>query len=153
MAVSPEETARDLLEVVPLITRELRSEMRKQSSTDLTVAQFRTLAFVDRNVGASLLEVANHLGLTPPSTSRLIDGLITRGMIIREDHPADRRRVKLTVTPRGQRILEASRQGTLNYLANKLGCLNANDRKTIVKAMKTLQPIFTNPACAGPGAK
>ena len=153
MDISPEETARDLLEVVPLITRELRSEMRKQSSTDLTVAQFRSLAFVDRNAGASLLEVANHLGLTPPSTSRLIDGLISRGMIIREDHPADRRRVKLTVTSRGQRILETSRQGTLDYLANKLGRLTASDRETIVKAMKTLQPIFTNTLRAGTGAR
>jgi len=153
MVVSPEEAARNLLEVVPLITRDLRSEMRNQSSTDLTVVQFRSLAFVDRNAGASLLEVANHLGLTPPSTSRIVNVLIARGMMTREDHPADRRRVMLTVTNRGQKILEVSRRGTLTYLSNKIKELSAADRETIAIAMKTLQPIFTNTIGTIAGAK
>jgi DNA-binding MarR family transcriptional regulator len=143
MAVTAEEAARELLEVVPTIVREIRSEMRTRSSSDLTVPQFRTLSFVNRNIGSSLLEVANHLGLTPPSTSRLVDGLIARGMMTREDHPADRRRVQLTVTHRGQKILETSRRGTLTYLTDKLGDIGAEDREVIFKAMKALQPIFT----------
>ena len=40
------------------------------------------------------------MGLTPPSTSRLVDNLIARGLMARNDHPADRRRVQLTVTDR-----------------------------------------------------
>lgn len=144
MSITPEEAARELLEVVPIITKEIRSEMRSRRSPDLTVPQFRTLAFVNRNPGSSLLEVANHLGLTPPSTSRLVDGLIVRGMMTREDHPADRRRVRLTVTHSGQKTLETSRRGTLAYLADKLSSISTDDREAIFKAMKTLQPIFTN---------
>jgi DNA-binding MarR family transcriptional regulator len=144
MSITPEEAARELLEVVPIVMREIRSEMRSRRSPDLTVPQFRTLAFVNRNVGSSLLEVAKHLGLTPPSTSRLVDGLIVRGMITREDYPADRRRIRLTVTPLGQKTLETSRRGTLTYLADKLSSISADDREVIFKAMKALQPIFTN---------
>jgi len=147
--ITPEEAARELLEVVPIINREIRSEMRSRRSPDLTVPQFRTLAFVNRNVGTSLLEVANHLGLTPPSASRLVDGLIERSMITREDYPADRRRIRLTVTPRGQKILENSRRCTLAYLADKLSSIGAEDREVVFKAMKALQPIFTNEVRTG----
>ncbi len=153
MTITPEDAAREILEVVPLVTREIRSEMRSQTSADLTVPQFRALNFTDRNPGSSLLEVANHMGLTPPSTSRLVDGLIARGMVTREEHPADRRRVRLTVTNRGQRILEASRRGTLHYLAEKLSGVSDDDRENIAKAMKTLQPIFTKAAQTGTEAK
>jgi DNA-binding MarR family transcriptional regulator len=149
MSITSDEVARELLEVVPLINREIRSEMRNRRSPNLTVPQFRTLAFVNRNVGSSLLEVTNHLGLTPPSTSRLVDGLIACGMITREDHPADRRRVRLTVTRRGQKILENSRRCTLAYLADKLSSISADDREVIFKAMRALQPIFTNNARTG----
>jgi len=141
--LSPEEAAHELLEVIPIVMREIRSEMRSRRSPDLTVPQFRTLAFVNRNIGSSLLEVANHLGLTPPSTSRLVDGLIVRSLMTREDHPDDRRRVKLTITHLGQKILETSRQDALTYLVGKLNRISADDREVIVKAMKALQPIFT----------
>jgi MarR family transcriptional regulator for hemolysin len=142
MTVATDEAARELLEVVPVIVKDIRSQMRNRRSPDLTVPQFRTLAFVDRNKGASLSAVANHMGLTLPSTSRLVDGLIARGMITREDNPADRRRVKLDVTNHGLTILETSRRGTLTYLADKIASLSAEDREVIAKAMKAMRSVF-----------
>ena len=153
MTLSSEEAARELLEVIPIVMREIRSEMRSRRSPDLTVPQFRALSFVNRNAGSSLLEVANHLGLTPPSTSRLVDGLIYRNMMTREDHPDDRRRVKLIVTNIGKQILEASRQDALTYLSAKLSSINTDDREAIIKAMNVLQPIFSDNAKTRTGLK
>ena len=142
MIVASDEAARELLEVVPVIMKDIRSEMRSRRPPDLTVPQFRTLAFVDRNKGTSLSAVANHMGLTLPSTSRLVDGLIARGMLTREDNPADRRRVKLGVTNHGLTILETSRRGTLTYLADKMASLSTEDTEVIVKAMKAMRSVF-----------
>jgi MarR family transcriptional regulator for hemolysin len=142
MIVDSDEAARELLEVVPVIVKDIRSEMRSRRSPDLTVPQFRTLAFVDRNRGTSLSAVANHMGLTLPSTSKLVDGLLDRGMLTREDNPADRRRVKLGVTNHGLRILETSRRGTLMYLTGKIASLSTDEREVIVKAMKAMRSVF-----------
>jgi MarR family transcriptional regulator for hemolysin len=142
MTTDLEESARKLLEVVPLIMQDIRSEMRSRRSFDLTVPQFRALAFVNRNEGSSLWEVARHVGLTPPSTSRLVDNLIARGLMERNDHPADRRRVMLNVTGHGLALLQASTQGTLSYLADKLSGVDADDRKLIDKAVETLRTVF-----------
>jgi MarR family transcriptional regulator for hemolysin len=142
MTVDLEESARKLLEVVPIIMQDIRSEMRSRRSLDLTVPQFRALAFVNRNEDSSLWEVAHHMGLTPPSTSRLVDGLIARGLMARNDHPADRRRVRLTVTDNGLAILEASTQGTVSYLADKLSGVDADNREAIDKAVEALRAVF-----------
>jgi len=144
MVVNPQESARELLEVVPTVMRDIRSEMRSRRSPELTVPQFRTLAFVNRKEGPSLSEVADHMGLTPPSTCRLVDGLIARGMMTRQGHPTDRRRLRLAVTRRGQMILEASRRGTLAYLADRLDGVAPDDRVVIVKAMEILRSVFAN---------
>ena len=142
MTVDLEESARKLLEVVPIIMQAIRSEMRSRRSLDLTVPQFRALAFVNRNEGSSLWEVARHMGLTPPSTSRLVDGLIERGLMSRNDHPADRRRVRLTVTGPGLAILEASTEGTASYLADKLSGVDADNMEVIDKAVEALRTVF-----------
>jgi MarR family transcriptional regulator for hemolysin len=142
MTTDLEESARKLLEVVPLIMQDIRSEMRSRRSLDLTVPQFRALAFVNRNEGSSLWQVAHHMGLTPPSTSRLVDNLIARGLMARSDHPADRRRVQLTVTVHGIAILEASTRGTLSYLAEKLSAADADNREVIDKALEALRTVF-----------
>jgi DNA-binding MarR family transcriptional regulator len=142
MTIDLEESARKLLGVVPIIMQDIRSEMRRRRSLDLTVPQFRALAFVNRNEGSSLWEVAHHMGLTPPSTSRLVDGLITRGLMARNDHPTDRRRVRLTVTGPGLAVLEASTQGTLSYLADKLSGVDADTREVVDKAVEALRMVF-----------
>src|SRR5208283_2776860 len=97
------------------------------------------LAFVDRNKDTSLSAVANHMGLTLPSTSKLVDGLMARGMLTREDNPADRRRVKLGVTNHGLTILETSRRGTLTYLTDKIASLSDEEREVIIKALKAMR--------------
>lgn len=140
---APDESASELLDVVPIVMRNIRSEMRSRRSPDLTIPQFRTLLFVNRNKNASLFEVANNMGLTPPSASRLVDVLISRGFMTREEHPTDRRRVKLAVTDRGLVVLENCRKGTLSNLTGKLSVLPLEDRQTIVKAMQTLRHVFT----------
>ncbi len=146
MITTSEQAAHELLEVVPAVMKELRTEMRSRRTPDLTVPQFRTLAFVDHNKGTSLSAVANHMGLTLPSTSRLVDVLISRGMLTREDNPADRRRVKLDVTAHGLGILETSRRGTLTYLTGKIASLSAEDKEVIVKAMKAMRSVFASGA-------
>jgi len=144
MIVTPEESAGELLEVVPMVMKEIRSQMRSHGATELTVPQFRTLAFVNRNQGSPLCKVADHMGLMPPSVSALVDGLIKRGMMTREDQPGNRRRVRLVVTSRGKAILETSRRGTMMYLAKKLSSVSADNREIIVKAMETLRSVFTS---------
>jgi DNA-binding MarR family transcriptional regulator len=142
MTVTSEESARELLEVVPVVMREIRSQMRSRRSLDLTIPQFRTLAFVNRNRGSSLYEVSDHMGLTPPSVSTLVDGLIGRGMMTREEHPTDRRRVRLAVTSHGRAILETATRETLTYLAKKLSNVTTDNREVIAKAMEILRMTF-----------
>ncbi len=143
MAVTSDTCAQAVLEVVPVVMRTIRARMRQHRAADLSVPQFRTLAFIDRNAGASLSDVAEHIGLTLPSMSKIVDGLVARKLVIRETHPEDRRRMILTLTRSGQTALVTSRKATRACLAEMLAPLSDAERMTIVKAMENLREVFS----------
>jgi len=144
MPASPDVCAQEILEVVPAVMRTIRAELRRHRTADLSVPQFRTLAFIDRNVDASLSDVAEHIGLTLPSMSKIVDGLVTRKLVTRQTHPIDRRRMILALTTRGQTALQSSRAATRACLAEDLAALSDRQRDTIVQAMEILRPLFTS---------
>ena len=148
MTVTADQCARQVLEVAPLIMRAIRAGMRA-GSPDLTVPQFRALGFVGRNPGASLSDVAEHIGLTLPSMSKLMDGLVARKLVTRVTDTDDRRRLLLALTPRGRALLETSRAATRARLAGRLASLPPSERAVVVEAMRALQPIFAPASIAG----
>jgi DNA-binding MarR family transcriptional regulator len=145
MTTSPGVCAQEILDVVPVVMRTIRAELRRHRAADLSVPQFRTLAFIDRQPDASLSDVAEHIGLTLPSMSKIVDGLVARKLVTRRTHPADRRRLTLALTARGQTALQTSREATRACLAEDVAALNDRQRNTIVQAMEILRPLFTSP--------
>src|SRR5947208_16071764 len=101
--------AGNLLDGLPPVMWFIRRQMRRHRTAGLTVPQFRALALVDRYPTASLSLVAEHLGSSQPSASRLIDGLVIRGFVTRKQCDQDRRQVKLGLTARGKLILDKAR--------------------------------------------
>jgi DNA-binding MarR family transcriptional regulator len=143
MPTSPDACAQEILEVVPAVMRSIRTELRHHRTADLSVPQFRTLAFIDRNTDASLSDVAEHIGLTLPSMSKIVEGLVVRKFVTRQTHPVDRRRMTMTLTARGLTALQASRDATRACLAEDLAGLTERQRDTIAQAMEILRPVFT----------
>ena len=143
MPTTPDTCAQAMLEIVPSIMRNIRAEMRRHRTADLSVPQFRTLAYIDRNDAASLSDVADHIGLTLPSMSKIVEGLVIRKLVTRQTHPVDRRRMTLALTARGQTALQTSREATRACLAEDLAALSDRQRETIAQAMEILRPVFT----------
>ena len=138
-----DECAHEVLDVVPLAMRLIRKKLREQGAQLLSVPQFRTLLFISSNKGASLSEVADHIELTLPSMSALVDGLVTRNFVVRRTRPEDRRRVDLTLTERGEATLRSARKATQDYLKVRFSSLSESERGTILKGMKILRRVLS----------
>ncbi len=146
MPASAAQCARQVLEAVPLVMRAIRREMRRQRKPGLSVPQFRILVMLNRHQGASLSEVAEHMGLTLPSISKMVDGLVVRDLLTRETDPGDRRRLTLSLTPAGHSSMQTAYAATQTYLAGRLETLAASEREALIQAMAALVDIFGTPA-------
>jgi DNA-binding MarR family transcriptional regulator len=136
------DSAQVILEVVPLVMRTIRTEMRRCRGPELAVPHFRVLAYLDDNEGASLSDVAEHLGLRLPSMSSLIAGLVERKLVTRGPSAVDRRRVTLALTARGRSTLLAARQATQKRLAERLEPMPASELDSLVWSLNKLRAIF-----------
>jgi DNA-binding MarR family transcriptional regulator len=136
------ETSREVFDVVLLVMHFVRTQMRRNRASGLSVPQFRSLLFIDRNAGASLGELAQHLGLTSASACRLIDALQEQELVHRGASPRDRRRVTLSLTAAGRRIQETARERTQHSLDELLKAISTPDRQAIARAMPAMRRAF-----------
>jgi DNA-binding MarR family transcriptional regulator len=138
-----------LLDVIPIVMWHVRAGVRANTRFSLSMPQFGALAYLRRHGGASLSDLAAFMGLTPPSVSKLVDGLVARGMVSREPHPADRRRLMLTLTAAGRGVMRAAREAAVAELAATLTRSTALDRDTVVDAMLLLRTAFARDRANG----
>jgi len=140
---SPAACASRILETVPLVMQFVRAEMRSRRGPRISVPQFRSLRFLERNPGGSPSDVAEWMGLTLPAASRLIDGLVENGLLTREGSSVDRRRIHLRLTARGRDLVRSARAGTLARLAEVLEPLPKDRRAAVAEAMDALRLAFS----------
>ena len=136
--------AHELMDTAPQIIQVIRVEMRRGRGSDISIPQFRSLGFIQRNPDSSLSNLAEYLGLTLPSVSKLVDGLVKQKLVTRQESAVDRRRLTLVLTQSGASIVNSSRAGAQANLAQKLSCLSEDELETISKAMQLLRPVFVN---------
>jgi DNA-binding MarR family transcriptional regulator len=153
MAADRQTCSRALLETVPVVMRFIREQMRRSRGSQLSVPQFRSLLFADRRGDASPGELADHLGLTAPSTTKLLDGLERRGFLTRGHSDRDRRRVTLGVTASGRQILSRARESTQASLAAALAAATPQTLAAISRALAELQRLFAAPAVEATGGE
>lgn len=136
--------AHALLEIVPEMMQEIRKHVRTQRGSDLSVLQLRALAFLDRQPGAPLSAVADHVGLTLPSMSTQVSNLVERDLIARTTSAADRRYVVLQLTERGATLLATVRENARSSLAASVAHLSVAEHAQIIDALHLLRTILTD---------
>jgi DNA-binding MarR family transcriptional regulator len=144
MDATPELCANELIEVVPLMMRIIRAQVRSHTSPELSVGQFRALAFLGRNERAMLGDVGNFLGLSLPAASKLIEVLVAAELVTRKTDLDDRRKVVLTLTAAGQVKYAAALKESADFLAARVSALSAPERIQLAEALESLRSIFVD---------
>ncbi len=139
---SPDRTAAVVMDNIPMLMRLLRLKFREKCAGDLSMVQFRTLAYVNVQQGTCLSEVASHIGLGLPTMSKLVETLVRRNLISRTVHGQDRRRVCLSLTPQGKQELEEAYRYTQSFFAEKFAQLNEAERLQIIHTLEVMQSLF-----------
>ena len=145
--IAAQRCAAELLASAPAIMRFIRHEMRAHRQAQLSVPQFRALVFVSVTDEPSLSAMAEHLGLSLPAASRLVELLVQRGLMERRAAVADRRRVSLSLTARGRATYRRARRATQAALARRFQMLAARDLALLGRALGILGRAFAAEGC------
>src|SRR4051812_46948573 len=94
-AKTKDDCALQLLDALPPVMRFVRKHMRSNRARGLSIPQFRVMALLASIPSANLSAVADFLGASLPTTSRIVSGLVKNGLIERRESQNDRRQVEL----------------------------------------------------------
>ena len=136
---TPLTVANELRPVLLRLTRELR---RETEQFGVTGRQVTLLWLVKRSPGLTLRQLAEEEGISPPALSGHVDRLESAGLLDRVRSHVDKRRVGLTLTPAGERLLRRVRERRTAWLADRLGTLQPDELAAVAAALPPLLQLL-----------
>ncbi|TPG07800.1 MarR family winged helix-turn-helix transcriptional regulator [Curtobacterium flaccumfaciens] len=130
--------ATDLRIAVNRLSRTLRAQKADSSVTD---AQFSALARLHRDGAMTLADLSRQDGVTPPSMTKTIAVLVDRGLVSKDGHGDDRRKVLLGATPAGAAFVEETRRRRDGWLTPRLAALTTDERTTLADATEIMRRL------------
>ncbi len=120
----------------------LRRRLRvRDRESGVGPAQLSALSVLVFGGPRSLGELADAEQVRPPTMSRIAAGL-RRSRLIRRQNTEDGRRVRLSATAKGTKILWQGRRRRVETLAKALDALNENEAQELRGALTLLQQVI-----------
>jgi DNA-binding MarR family transcriptional regulator len=113
--------------------------IRVIDESGLTFTQMKvlmTLSGVEES--PTLKPIAEDLGLSLPSASRAVDGLVKRGLVVRTEHPDDRRQRLLDLSEDGRTLADRVVAARLEGLGQFAASLTDQERERLGDALDLL---------------
>ncbi len=121
--------------------RQFAQKQLKKAGLDLTIDQWLVLKAINDNKNLSQRDIAATVFKDEASVTRIIDLLVTKGLLTRSFHATDRRKIDLQVTKSTKELLKKVRGITLK---NRATALNGVEPDNIEIAKKVLISISAN---------
>ena len=118
--------------------RSMHAFIRYTRESDLSFSQVNTLFRLYHHGASSVNDLAGHLGITKAAVSQLLDPLITAGLVLRSENPADRRMRLIGLTDEGQDMVEQSRNTRHAWLSDLSHALTEPEKAQLLPAIQLL---------------
>jgi len=111
---------------------------QRQSDLDLTYAQSQVLVRLAEHPGSHMGDVAKAFGVTLPAVTHIVDRLEEKGLVVRGDHPADRRVYVLDLTRAGRALVDELEAIRRRGMERVLARMSVGDRQRVLTGLVAL---------------
>jgi DNA-binding MarR family transcriptional regulator len=134
-----QDDTRHIVEALSAVTRQLaRASGGPDDGPPMTATQRLALIEAVNEGPLRLSELAARLGITAPTASRAVDGLVDLGLLERLPDPDDRRAVRIDVTRTGRKHVEERKARVVAALEPAVAALPVQDRARLAALLEWL---------------
>lgn len=129
----------ELISHMFIMGRLMRDKLHKNiNEGQCSMMEFATMKYV-KDVGQPHMhDVAKNFHVTPPAATLLIEPLVKAKLLARVLDPNDRRSVRVSLTPKGRRILERGIAKKVGEMKKIFGVLAPAERTQFVAIIKKI---------------
>ena len=112
----------------------------------ITIPQFRTLVILSNEGPINLATLAGLLDVQPSTIGRMVDRLVSAGLIDRKPHPTSRRELVAGLTARGRAVVKRVTANRRDELARVVEKMPQRERRGLVRALTAFTAAGGEPA-------
>ncbi len=116
----------------------MRAAVMAFGDSDLTIIQFGTLLLLEDGEARTVGALSEQIGRSMSATSRMIDQLVKRELLRRQEDPNDRRARRVTISPAGRKLVTTMMRKRAEAELKLIASLEPDDQRTVMRAMELL---------------
>ncbi len=121
----------------------IREQVRKTASgTNLSLVKLKTLQYIAEKKEPTMKDIADHLAISPPSASTIVETYVKAGQLERILDKSDRRVVRIKLTPSGREILSSHMANIVTIVEGILKTLNQKEMDDLKNILRKLIKQF-----------
>jgi DNA-binding MarR family transcriptional regulator len=124
----------------------LRNAAKTDSQSGQGPARLSALSILVFGGAKTLGQLAAAERVKPPTMSRIVAGLKKSGLAKIQNDGSDARKISITVTARGERLLQEARRRRIRSLAESLKSLRKADLETLRQASELIEQSIRSSA-------
>ena len=117
-------------------------ELRRERIAGVSPQQVALLVAIKHSPGVTVGQLASEERVSTAAMSKRVSRLERNGLVERTPSESDRRRIGLTLTEEGQRVLRRVRSRRTAWLASRLGSLSPDELGAIGAAAEPLARLL-----------
>jgi DNA-binding MarR family transcriptional regulator len=138
MNTSTRESSDSVIDAVLLASRVLVGVAARSLSDiaeEVTLTQYRTLVVLASRGAQNLVGLAESVGVTPATATRMCDRLVKKKLVVRQSEPDDRRQVRLALTKKGLNLVREVTDRRRREIETILGSITLKEQAALVQAL------------------
>jgi len=117
---------------------------KRLASSGINVAQFGAMAVIEQKDAPTMGNLTDELGTTMGAVTSLIDRLVYAGYVERQRNETDRRVVRVTLTPEGQKVLTHHLTWGSEKIIRFFKTVSPDELKTFIEVFERLVDSIEN---------
>lgn len=131
--------SRDIIDLSLTWGRIMRHKMITLAKhSKINLLQMHVLGMIAEHPGITMKHIAAALMVTAPTATAFIERLVKSKLVKRMPDPANRKLVRLAVTPSGRRFVAQTKRAQKRMMHGIIGVLPLSDQRTMARVMGRL---------------
>jgi len=118
--------------------RSMSDFKRFMDEADLSASQVNILMRLHFRGKCDVSDIGAGMGVSKPAASQMVDRLVKRDLLVRVEDPLDRRFKQVTLTARGEALVERSFEARYHWMDELSAGLSPEQQKEIAAALASL---------------
>jgi DNA-binding MarR family transcriptional regulator len=139
-----ESIVKNLVELLPLFQAKVIKPVLQVSKHSISPLQFHVIKVINEKKSINMTDLANEMMISKPQLTPIIDKLITKAYLKRENSREDRRIINISLTKSGEELFKQRIEHIQKMITERISTLPTEELEELNTAIITMIKIIDN---------